>query len=279
MSKYGYLRRSLEKRGLIGPGRFTAPSPASRGQIELAHDPGYVAKVLDGGLSSEEVRRIGLPQTERVVRRSRLSVAGTLLASWMALERGMACNAAGGSHHAGPDYGAGFCVFNDVAFAIQNLKAQGIIGSALIVDADVHQGDGTAKIFQTVQDVFTLSIHSERNFPARKASSSIDVALPDGTEDRAYNQALASALDQALSRVMPSIIFYNAGVDVHRDDKLGHLRLSNAGIRERDARVVNTAADRKIPLVCVLGGGYSDDQDRLAECHAILFEEAARRSE
>ncbi|MEM7060686.1 MAG: histone deacetylase [Pseudomonadota bacterium] len=276
MSKYGYVREALIGRGLLSSGGYLAPAAAGRGQIELAHAPAYVDRVFSGMLTSEEVRRIGLPQTSQVVMRSRLSSAGTTLAAWMAIEHGIACNSAGGSHHAGPDYGAGFCLLNDVAVAICNYFAQGLGGPVLVVDADVHQGDGTARIFQDHPGVFTLSIHAARNFPARKATSSMDIALPDGTGDAEYLAALAPALDQAFTFAEPRLVFYNAGVDVHRDDKLGRLSLSLDGIRARDACVLAAARDRNVPIVGVLGGGYSDDPVALADRHAILFEEAAR---
>ena len=276
MSKYGYVRAALVSRGLLTPGGYLAPAKATRGQIELAHQPNYVDRVFSGTLSAEEIRRIGLPQTDQVVTRSRLSSSGTLLAAWMALEHGIACNSAGGSHHAGPDYGAGFCVLNDVAVAVANLFAQGFSGPVLIVDADVHQGDGTARIFQDHPGVFTLSIHAERNFPARKAASSLDVALPDGTEDADYLAALSAALDQSFAAADPRLVFYNAGVDVFTDDKLGRLSLSLDGIRAREAMVLTAARSRDVPIVGVLGGGYSDDPVALADRHAILFEEAAR---
>lgn len=276
MSKYGYLREALESRGLLTPGGFVAPAPASRGQIELAHAPDYVARVFEGTLRADEVRRIGLPQTSRVSRRARLSAAGTTLAAWLAMEHGIACNAAGGSHHAAPDHGAGFCVFNDVAVAVRNLYANGLSGPVLIVDTDVHQGDGTARFFENDASVFTVSVHAERNFPARKAASSLDVALPDRSSDYAYLSVLSAALDQSFARVSPALVFYNAGVDVHRDDKLGRLDLTDEGIRQRDNLVIRAAARRGVPLAGVIGGGYSNDPRTLAARHAILFEEAAR---
>lgn len=278
MSKYGYVREALISRGLLKPGGYLAPAAASRGQIELAHRPDYVERVFSGALSAEEVRRLGLPQTPQVVRRARLSSAGTILATWLALEHGIACNSAGGSHHAGPDYGAGFCVLNDVAVAVCNYFSQGQSGPVMVVDADVHQGDGTARIFQGHSGVFTLSIHAARNFPARKATSSLDVALPDGTGDSDYLTALAGALKCAYTSAEPRLVFYNAGVDVFHQDKLGRLSLSLEGIRARDAMVLASARDRGIPIVGVLGGGYSDDPEELASRHAILFEEAARIS-
>jgi acetoin utilization deacetylase AcuC-like enzyme len=276
MSKYGYLRQALVRRGLLGGGAGLSPGPAGAAQIGLAHDPAYVERVFAGALAADEVRRIGLPQSEAVVRRSRLSAAGTTLAGWLALEHGIACNAAGGSHHAGPGYGAGYCVFNDVAVAVRNILAHGLAGPVLVIDADVHQGDGTARIFDVDDRVFTFSIHAEKNFPARKARSDIDIGLPDGVADATYLAALRSGLAQALDAARPALAFYNAGVDVHGADRLGRLALSDAGIRGRDAAVIAAVRGRGVPLVGVLGGGYSDDPVALAERHAILFEEAAR---
>lgn len=278
MSKYGHLHNALVARGLVAPGKYLAPAAASAGVLGLAHDGAYVARVLDLALRPEEVREIGLPCTERVVRRSRLSAAGTQLAAWLAFEHGLACNMAGGSHHAGPDAGAGFCVFNDVAVAARALLAQGLTPPVLVVDADVHQGDGTAKIFAEDPRVFTMSIHAEHNFPANKARSDLDLALPDGTGDAEYLAALAAGLDAAFTRMgkEPRLIFYNAGVDVHVDDKLGRLALTKEGIRNRDALVIGTARARGVPIVGVIGGGYSNDRERLADLHAVLFEEAAR---
>ncbi|MEO0760979.1 MAG: histone deacetylase [Pseudomonadota bacterium] len=276
MSKYGYLREALVRRGLMQPGRYPAPVEATAGQLSLAHDPAYVDRVLTRTLAEHEVKRIGLPGTERVARRARLSASGTFLAALMALERGIAANSAGGSHHAGPEGGAGFCVFNDVAVAITNLLAQGAPGRILVVDCDVHQGDGTARIFADDPRVFTLSIHAANNYPAEKAISDLDVALPDGMGDDGYLAALAPALDRAVAAAAPTLVFYNAGVDVWSGDRLGRLGLSLDGIRARDAHVLGTLRARGLPVVGVIGGGYDHDPEALAERHAVMFEEAAR---
>lgn len=278
MSKYGYLRQALAARGLLRTAGYLSPGPASAGQIALAHDAAYVDRVVTQRLSTQEVRRIGLPGTEQVARRARLSAAGTLLAAWAALEHGIACNSAGGSHHAGPDAGAGFCVFNDVAVAIRNLMAQGVRGPFLVIDADVHQGDGTARIFEGAAGVFTFSIHAQKNFPARKARSDLDIGLPDMTGDADYLAAFRSGVAKALAAAKPGLVFYNGGVDVWEGDRLGRLALSDAGIRARDAFAIAAVRDAGIPFVGVVGGGYDDDPGRLAERHAILFEEAARAS-
>lgn len=276
MSKYGYLREALIARGLLERGRYVSPAPASQATLELAHSSDYVSRAISLTLSAAEIRRIGLPCEQAVVRRARLSAAGTLLAGWLALEHGIAMNSAGGSHHAASGWGAGYCVFNDVAVAVRALLAQGVPGPMLIVDADVHQGDGTAEIFAGDPRVLTFSIHAARNFPARKAVSDLDIALPDGTHSGAYLAALDSGLTEVLARAQPKLVFYNAGVDVHEHDKLGRLAIDDAGLRARDELVLGTCHARGIPVVGVMGGGYSDDPLALAERHAILFEEAAR---
>lgn len=276
MSKYGYLREALVARGLMAGNGHAVPSPLSAAQVALAHDAAYVARVFAQALAPEEVRRIGLPGSEAVARRARLASGGTLLAAWLALEHGLALNAAGGSHHAGPEGGAGYCVFNDVAVAACNLLAQGVPGPVLVIDADVHQGDGTARVFEDDPRVFTFSIHAERNFPLRKAVSDLDMGLPDGTGDEDYLDALRAGLARALAAARPALVFYNAGVDVWGGDRLGRLALTDEGIRARDAHVIAAVRGLAIPFVGVLGGGYDDDPRRLAARHAILFEEAAR---
>jgi acetoin utilization deacetylase AcuC-like enzyme len=275
MSKYGYLHAGLERRGIMAPGSWLAPAPATPAQLGLVHDAAYVERALALALTPEEVRRIGLPHTAQVVRRARLAAAGSALAARLALERGVACNAAGGSHHAGPEGGAGYCVFNDVAVAAAVLLAEGRVRRVMVVDADVHQGDGTARAFAGDPRVFTLSIHAGKNYPARKAVSDLDVALPDGTMDAAYLAAFAEALDAAFAAFTPDLVFYNAGVDVHLDDRLGRLALSDRGLRARDRLALTAARGRGLPVAGVLGGGYADDPAVVAERHAILFEEAA----
>lgn len=276
MSKYGYLRGSLISRGLIGEGGYISPDPIPEGALKRVHDAGYVERVLSMQLSEGEQRRIGLPRTEQVVRRARLASAGTVLAARMALEHGIACNGAGGSHHAGPDGGAGYCTFNDVAVALRLLLDEGAIRRALVIDADVHHGDGTAKIFADDRAVFTLSIHAEKNYPARKPPSDLDLGLPDGVENAEYLMALRAALRQAFAAGPFDMAFYNAGVDPHRDDRLGRLALTDDGLRERDRLALSMCRARTVPVVGVLGGGYGDDKHAIAERHAILFEEAAR---
>jgi acetoin utilization deacetylase AcuC-like enzyme len=276
MSKYGYLREALVARRLLPPtGGFLSPAPASVARVAAVHALAYVERVANQTLAPAETRAIGLPNTPAVARRAFLAAAGTLLAARLALEHGLACNMAGGSHHAGPEGGAGYCVFNDVAVAAQALLDEGRASRILIVDCDVHQGDGTARIFAGRPDVLTLSLHAERNYPARKAASHLDFPLPDRLGDRPYLEALAQAL-AAAGPFRPDLVFYNAGVDPHAGDRLGRLALSDAGLRARDRMVAQWARSRGLPLAAVLGGGYDSEPGRLAARHAILFEEAAR---
>ena len=276
MSKYGYLREALEAQGLLSDDFAMRPDIADAAMLARAHDPDYVVRVLSGEMTDEEVKRIGLPQTEQVIRRSRFAAAGSYLAAQHAFENGVACNAAGGSHHARREYGAGYCVFNDVAVAICALQADDATRQFLVVDCDVHQGDGTAAIFANDRRVLTLSLHAEKNFPFEKAVSDLDVPLPDGTGDEAYLVALRRALSQVSAAGPFDLIFYNAGVDVHSEDRLGRLALSDEGLRARDATVLGWALGRGEPVVGVLGGGYGNDPRAIAARHLILFEEAAK---
>lgn len=276
MSKYGYLRKALIARGLLPEvGGYIAPAPASFSQIAAVHAADYVDRVFTQSMRPDEVRVIGLPDTAAVARRARLSAAGTTLAGRLALEHGVACNAAGGSHHAGPLGGAGYCVFNDVAVAARTLLDEGQVARVLIVDLDVHQGDGTARIFENSTQVYTLSVHAARNYPVRKASSVQDVGLADGTGDAEYLAAVRGALDTALNRFAPDLVFYNAGVDPYEGDRLGRLAVSRDGIAARDRMVFEILRKRARPVVGVLGGGYDHDIVGLADRHALLFEAAA----
>jgi len=276
MSKYYYLRRALVARGLLPEaGGTLSPAPLPPCRAAAVHALAYVERVANVALTPEEVRRIGLPNSAAVARRAFLSAAGTLLAARLALAHGLAANMAGGSHHAGPEGGAGYCVLNDVAIAAQALVGEGRVARVLVIDCDVHQGDGTARIFAGRSEILTLSLHAARNYPARKAASGLDYPLPDRLGDSAYLEVLAAAL-AATEGFAPELAFYNAGVDPHAGDRLGRLALSDAGLRARDRLVLGWARARGLPVAAVLGGGYDDDPDRLAARHAILFEEAAR---
>ena len=267
-SKYAAVMEALRTGG---PMTVHAPAAMPVRWLEAAHDSGYVAAVLSASVEPAIERRIGFAVTPAVARRSLLSVGGTWLAAKLALEHGYAANAAGGSHHALPDSGAGYCVFNDLAVAALRLLDEGAVRRILIVDLDVHQGDGTAAILAGCDGVATLSIHAEKNFPARKARSTLDIALPDATGDGDYLAMLAPALDAMLKKSSPDLILYQAGVDVHRDDKLGRLALSDAGIARRDTLVAKRARDLGIPLASVLGGGYGADIAAVAARHAATM--------
>lgn len=278
MRKYGRLAEVVAQKGLA-PNGFTTPDEASADLIGLAHDRAYVDQVFACSVPREIERRIGLPVSESVVRRARASAAGTLLAARLALEHGLSGSTAGGSHHGQRETGAGFCVFNDVAIAAKALHVEGAIRHALIVDLDVHQGDGTADCLRDDPDIFTFSMHAEKNYPVRKIPSDLDIGLPDVMEDGAYLEVLRAHLPRLLDAVEPDLVFFNAGVDPHRDDKLGRLCLSDDGLRQRDAYVIEQTRSRQIPLVAVIGGGYSADIDALAHRHAIVFEAMAAWNE
>ena len=277
MDKFSRLAAVLEAEGVVGPAGFARPEPIDLDSLLLVHDEAYVRGVIDQTLPAEIARRVGLPNTESVAARARAAVGGTLLAARLALEHGVACNTAGGSHHAQADTGAGFCVFNDVAVAARRLLAEGRVGQVLVVDLDVHQGDGTARIFEGDTSVFTFSMHAEKNFPARKAVSDLDIDLADGTGDEAYLGKLGQILPDLLARVAPDLVFFNAGVDPHADDKLGRLSLSDEGLARREACVLGSCLERGIPVTGVIGGGYDADIDRLAHRHALLHR-AARKA-
>ena len=275
MQKFGALMDVIVGEGLVGPGGAVTPILAPEGWLTLAHDLAYVSGVLHQTLDAGTQRRIGFPVEETVARRSRAATAGTVLAARLALEHGVACNTAGGSHHAHADGGAGFCVFNDVAVAIRVLQADGLIDRALVVDLDVHQGDGTARIFEADDSVVTYSVHAAENYPMRKANSDLDIALPDGVRDEAYLEMLRETLPHLIGTAEPDIVLYNAGVDPHRDDKLGRLSLSDDGLAARDHHVLSLMQSLGLPVACVIGGGYADDVEVLAHRHATLHRAAA----
>jgi acetoin utilization deacetylase AcuC-like enzyme len=276
MSKYRLLREELIVRGLIGNGSDYEPDLPDFAMLARAHDAGYVRQVLDYAVDPKIEREIGFPVSERVSLRAQLATSGTVMAARLALEHGIACNAAGGSHHARRTHGAGFCTFNDVAVAALHLLDEGSLRNVLVVDIDVHQGDGTADILCDEPRVFTLSVHAEKNYPVRKVPSSLVVGLPDGMEDEAYLAMLRDLLPRLIEEREFDLVFFNAGVDPHRDDKLGRLALSDDGLRAREEMVIGFFRDRGLPLCGVIGGGYGADVGAIAKRHAILFETAAR---
>jgi acetoin utilization deacetylase AcuC-like enzyme len=270
MAKYGRLMRHLLAQRVAAPEHLHVPDLAPPEWLTLAHAPAYVEAVLSQSLDQAAVRRIGLPVTLEVATRSRAANAGTVLTARLALAHGLACNTAGGSHHAFAAYGSGFCVFNDVAVASAVLLREGLVERVMVVDLDVHQGDGTAAIFEDDPRVFTFSMHCRTNFPLRKQKGDLDLALDAGLEDAAYLRLLAAHLPGLLEEVRPDLVFYNAGVDPHAADRLGRLALSEGGLERRERLVLETCLKAGVPVAGVIGGGYAADLDQLARLHAIL---------
>lgn len=264
--KYALVMRTLTESGVAMT--VHAPQIMPRRWLEAVHDPAYVEEVLTCTVPPEKQRRIGFAVDPPIARRSQLSVGGTWLAAQLALRHGYAANSAGGSHHALFESGAGYCVFNDLAVAAHRLIAEGDVARVLILDLDVHQGDGTAMLTAGRDDIFTLSLHAEKNFPTRKARSSCDVPLPDGTDDAGYLQALEAALLPVLDGFAPQLILFQAGVDAHAEDKLGRLALTDQGLAARDRLVAAAAQRRGIALASTLGGGYGADRQAVAARHA-----------
>ena len=266
--KNGAIRDLLAARDDV---EWHRPDAMPRPWLEATHDPGYVAEVLAAQVPREKARRIGFPVSEAVARRAAIVPGGTWLAAILALERGFAANSAGGSHHALADTGAGYCVFNDLAIAAIRLVEEGTVARVGIVDVDVHQGDGTAALTAGRPGIATYSIHAEKNFPVRKARSTMDVALPDATGDESYCEMLAETLTRFLDAEQPDLILYQGGVDPFVGDRLGRLALTDAGLARRDTIVAAAAIARGIPLASTVGGGYGDDVMAIAQRHVEVI--------
>ena len=273
LAKYQAL---FERLGDLGYPLAEAP-PASRDQIIRVHDADYVDAALQGCLDQVAIRRLGFPWSPLLIERTLRSVGATLAASRHALEQGCGLQISGGYHHAHRNFGSGFCLFNDLVIAARTCLDEGRCERVLIVDLDVHQGDGSATLCAGSRDIITLSLHGEHNFPRHKPASHLDFALPSGMGDDAYLETLAQALSLALRLHAPDLILYQAGVDVHRDDELGYLSLTDAGVRQRDAMVFDYAVRHGLPIAAVPGGGYRRDWQQLIPLHLSLFEEARRR--
>lgn len=268
LMKYSLLRDRILKNGTVHPEDLIVPEPASDTQLLRVHSPEYIHRVVNGTLDPREIRRIGLPWSPALVQRSRYSVGGTIAAARAAHENGIGFNLAGGTHHAHRDWGSGFCVFNDVAVAARELQDWGTIENILVLDCDVHQGDGTAAIFAGDDSVFTFSIHGERNFPFRKSASDLDIGLPDGADDETY----LVNLDDALSIVFDGthafdFAFYLAGADPYQRDTFGRLALTKPGLQERDRMVFDRCLDHRLPVAVVLAGGYASDLMDITDIH------------
>jgi acetoin utilization deacetylase AcuC-like enzyme len=271
MAKFPALHEILLAESVIDPVDVIRPREAPLDLLRLVHTEDYLWKLATGNLTNAEERRIGIPWSERLWRRSKLAVNGTLNAAFMALEDGLAGNLAGGTHHAYPDHGQGYCVLNDVAIAIRELQRGNRIRRALVIDLDVHQGNGTAEIFSDDADVYTFSMHGEKNFPARKAVSDRDVGLPCGTGDANYLRILAGELPGVLAAAQADIVFYLAGVDPAGGDRYGRMLLSPEGLAARDRLVIEAVRTSGKPLVLLLSGGYAATPRKTAELHAIAY--------
>ncbi|UXZ54341.1 histone deacetylase [Halomonas sp. 7T] len=275
MEKFRVLRQLLGEQSLACPIAWLTPEPAPINTLARVHSRDYLTAFLQGRLERAAERRSGFAWSEELVERVRLETGGTLLTLEAALATGLACNSAGGTHHAHADAASGYCLINDLAVAAAHALALGWVERVLIVDCDVHQGDGTARLFANEPGVFTFSMHAARNFPARKAKSDLDIALPNGMDDGGYLTELASWLPGILAAYQPDVVLYDAGVDVHQDDRLGYLALSNQGLYARDYYVLRCCRDADTPVAAVIGGGYDRDILALAGRHAQLHRAAA----
>ncbi len=273
INKFGELANHLLKKKIVN--KFYKPYPCSDETLKRAHSENYIKNVKDKNLDKNIIKKIGFPLVDSVIQRSLVATGGTVLASKLAIKYGLACNTAGGSHHANFDGGAGYCVFNDVAVATHYLLERGLAGRILIVDLDVHQGNGNSDIFKNNRNVFTFSMHSKSNYPAKKSISDLDVELDDNLEDQQYLKLLKFYLNH-LNNENFDYVFYIAGVDIHFNDRLGKLKISDEGIRKRDEIVTENFFSKGIPLCGVLGGGYNRDFDKLVELHSILHQSCAK---
>tara|TARA_B100000003_G_scaffold168837_1_gene155741 strand:- start:1038 stop:1931 length:894 start_codon:yes stop_codon:yes gene_type:complete len=273
INKFSALANYLKEKKIVKD--FHNPYPCSVETLSKAHSLDYINHIKDKTLSKEGVKKIGFPLVDSVVKRSFIATGGTVLASKLAIKSGIACNTAGGSHHANYDGGAGYCVFNDVAVAAKFLLERGLANKILIVDLDVHQGNGNADIFKDDNHVFTFSMHSKTNYPAKKSISDYDVELKDNIEDREYIETLKKCLNE-LNQNFFDFVFYIAGVDIHYNDRLGKLKISDDGIKTRDQIVIENYFSQRIPLCGVLGGGYNKDFDKLVELHSYLHQTCAQ---
>ncbi|MEO6334818.1 MAG: histone deacetylase [Pyrinomonadaceae bacterium] len=266
IKKFELVRDKLLAEGTLNESEIAEPEPAAIDDLLLIHTKDYITRLCDGTLTAKEIRKLGLPWSESLVRRSLHAISGTITAAQLAVETGIASNLAGGTHHAYPDRGEGYCVLNDVAVAIRVLQRDGLARKFLIVDLDVHQGDGTAFIFRDSPEVFTFSMHGAKNYPLFKKQSTLDIELTDGTADEEYLQTL----NEALARILvhdPDMIFYLAGADPYKEDKLGRLALTIDGLRRRDTMVLEFARKNDIPILTTMSGGYAADINDTVEIH------------
>jgi acetoin utilization deacetylase AcuC-like enzyme len=276
MKKFKGLHDYVLDRGIIKEHEIVEPSMVDEFHLLSVHTARYVDAIWNGTLERKEARRVGLPWSKGLAVRSRLAVQGTINAALMALQDGVAGNLAGGTHHAMPDHGEGFCVFNDVAVAIQVLRQSMWVQKVMVIDCDVHQGNGTAAFFEHEPDVYTFSIHGAKNYPFRKPPSSLDIGLPDQTEDRQYVATLGDALDRIFDEFQPDLVFYLGGIDPLEDDHFGRLSLSMKGLQARDQIVLEAVLGRNIPITLLLSGGYAPTLQQTVRAHGLMYETAKR---
>ena len=273
INKFGDLAKFLLDKKIIQ--KFHLPYPCSDKTLKRAHSEKYINDIKNKTLDQNGIKKIGFPLVDSVIQRSLIATGGTVLASKLAINYGLACNTAGGSHHANFDSGAGYCVFNDVAVAAQYLLNKKIVKKILILDLDVHQGNGNSDIFKNNKDVFTFSMHSKSNYPAKKSISDLDIELEDNMEDKKYLSLLKDNLKQFDDKNF-DFVFYIAGVDIHFNDRLGKIKISDEGIKQRDELVTQNFFSKNIPLCGVLGGGYNNDPKKLVELHSFLHSSCAK---
>lgn len=276
MDKYRQLRRRVATAAHHVEDTLLVPPAASDQQLSLAHCPEYIRRVQLGELSKAEIRRIGFPWSPQMPERSRRSTGATIAAAKAALSEGIACNLAGGTHHAFRDCGEGYCVFNDAAVALRVLYDEGLIKRAVVLDCDVHQGNGTAAILSGDERFFTFSIHGEKNFPLRKYPSDLDVPLPDGVDDAFYLDALRKGLDQVFNNGPFDIAIYLAGADPFEGDRLGRLKVTKDGLANRDRMVIETCRSFSLPVAVAMAGGYAANIEDIVDIHATTLEIASR---
>ncbi|XP_039893603.1 uncharacterized protein SYNPCC7002_A1628 isoform X3 [Simochromis diagramma] len=281
MGKFPRVLQCLLRDQVITEKQVWVPEIASKDLLSCVHTEDYLDNFINGKISEQEQRRTGFPWSEGIVRRCRYETGGTVLAAEVALQRGLACSTAGGTHHAFPSYGSGFCLLNDLAVAAKytmdnSPNSPSTKPKVLIVDLDVHQGDGTAFIFKEEPSVFTFSVHCGKNFPLRKQQSDLDISVEDGLEDKDYLSTVEAHLPWLLETFRPDLVLYDAGVDPHWEDELGRLRLTDQGLYQRDLFVLKTVVKRGVPIAAVIGGGYSRDIDRLALRHSIVHRAATQ---
>ncbi len=275
MRKYSLLRERIVAEGIIRPEDMRVPEAASDEDILRAHDADYLQRVQSGTLSAKEIRRIGFPWTPEMVERSRRSSGATMAACRVALVEGMAVNLAGGTHHAFRDHGEGYCVFNDSAIAARAMQAEGRVRRVVVLDCDVHQGNGTASILQGDPTIFTFSIHGEKNFPYHKEQSDMDVELLDGTGDQVYLDILEEGIQRALAMSSADLAIYLAGADPFEGDRLGRLKLTKNGLRQRDELVLSLCKAQRLPVAITMAGGYARNVDDIADIHTATVRVAA----